>query len=73
VLAEGGTLDTFGALAELWYCSGGANQQWTPTAAGELRVYGSKCLDAPGQGTSPGTAVVIWDCNGQPNQKWTRR
>lgn len=59
-----------GALAELWYCSGGANQQWTPTPAGELRVYGSKCLDASGQGTSPGTAVAIWDCNGQQNQKW---
>jgi hypothetical protein len=34
-------------------------------------VYGDKCLDANGQGTSPGTQVIIWDCNGQANQQWT--
>jgi hypothetical protein len=33
-------------------------------------VYGSKCLDASGQGTANGTAVVTWDCNGQANQQW---
>jgi hypothetical protein len=33
-------------------------------------VYGSKCLDAYGQGTNNGTSVVIWDCNGQANQQW---
>ena len=33
-------------------------------------VYGNKCLDASGQGTANGTAVIIWDCNGQPNQQW---
>ena len=33
-------------------------------------VYGSKCLDASGQGTANGTAVIIWDCNGQANQQW---
>ncbi len=29
-----------------------------------------KCLDASGQGTTNGTAVIIWDCNGQANQQW---
>jgi hypothetical protein len=33
-------------------------------------VYGSKCLDASGQGTANGTAVIIWDCNGGTNQQW---
>jgi hypothetical protein len=33
-------------------------------------VYGNKCLDAYGGGTSNGTSVVIWDCNGQANQQW---
>ena len=33
-------------------------------------VYGNKCLDASGQGTSNGTQVIIWDCNGQANQQW---
>jgi hypothetical protein len=62
---------TNGARTELWDCNGGANQQWTPTSAGQLQVYGNKCLDASGQGTANGTAVVIWDCNGQANQQWS--
>ncbi|NAS22652.1 poly(3-hydroxybutyrate) depolymerase [Herbidospora sp. NEAU-GS84] len=59
-----------GAVTQLWDCNGQANQQWTATAAGELRVYGGKCLDVNGGGTADGTAVIIWDCNGQNNQKW---
>jgi serine/threonine protein kinase len=52
-------------------CNGGTNQQWTATAAGELRVYGNKCLDARQAGTQPGTIVDIYDCNGTAAQKWT--
>ncbi|GAA0378293.1 lipase [Acrocarpospora corrugata] len=59
-----------GALAQIWDCNGQSNQQWTSTAAGELRVYGGKCLDVNGGGTADGAAVIIWDCNGQNNQKW---
>ena len=55
---------------QIWDCNGQSNQQWTSTGAGELRVYGSKCLDVNGAGTADGTAVIIWDCNGQNNQKW---
>ncbi len=62
---------TSGTQVELWDCNGGANQQWTSTAAGELRVYGSSCLDASGQGTTPGTKAIIWTCTGGANQKWT--
>src|SRR6201999_3998951 len=32
-----------GTLLQIWDCNGGTNQQWTQTAANELRVYGSKC------------------------------
>jgi type 1 glutamine amidotransferase len=66
-----GASQSNGAQVHIWDCHGGANQQWTSTAAGELRVYGSKCLDVNGAGTADGTAVIIWDCNGQNNQKWT--
>ncbi|MEU6428637.1 lectin [Microbispora sp. NPDC046973] len=59
-----------GAQAQIWDCNGQANQQWTPTASGELRVYGNKCLDVNGGATADGTSVIIWDCNGQNNQKW---
>lgn len=52
-------------------CNGGSNQQWTATAAGELRVYGNKCLNARQAGTQPGTIVDIFDCNGTAAQKWT--
>ena len=62
---------TSGTQVELWDCNGGANQQWTSTAAGELQVYGSSCLDASGQGTTPGTKAIIWTCTGGTNQKWT--
>ena len=63
---------TLGTQVQLYDCSGGANQQWTTTAANELRVYGGDCLDAYGKGTTNGTKVAIWSCNGQSNQKWTK-
>jgi hypothetical protein len=60
-----------GTAAEIWDCNGGANQSFAPEPSGELRVYGSKCLQARGQGTSAGTAVEISDCTGGNHQKWT--
>jgi hypothetical protein len=60
-----------GAQLIIWDCNGGNNQQWTGTAAGELRVYDTKCLDALNQATTPGSPVSIWDCNGGANQRWT--
>jgi lysophospholipase L1-like esterase len=65
-----GTTPAAGTQVQLRDCDGATSEQWTPTAAGELRVYGGDCLDANGQGTSAGTKVIIWSCNGQANQKW---
>ncbi|GAB3001621.1 extracellular catalytic domain type 1 short-chain-length polyhydroxyalkanoate depolymerase [Saccharothrix stipae] len=62
-----------GTRLHIWDCWGGANQQWTSTAAGELTVYSgstSRCLDAEGGGSTAGTAVIIWSCHGGVNQKW---
>ena len=64
-----GASQTAGTQVELWDCNGGANQQWTATAASELRVYGSDCLDASGQ--AAGAKVDIGTCTGAANQKWT--
>ncbi|MDN3025965.1 RICIN domain-containing protein, partial [Streptomyces sp. S.PB5] len=61
-----GTTD--GTQVQLWDCHNGTNQQWTLTSAGELRVYGNKCLDAAGTGN--GTKVQIYSCWGGDNQKW---
>ncbi|MFE1300395.1 endo-1,4-beta-xylanase [Streptomyces sp. NPDC058733] len=59
---------TDGTQVQLWDCNGATNQQWTYTDAGELRVYGNKCLDAAGTGN--GTKVQIYSCWGGDNQKW---
>ncbi|GAA2564608.1 MULTISPECIES: endo-1,4-beta-xylanase [Streptomyces] len=57
-----------GTQLQLWDCHSGTNQQWEYTDAGELRVYGNKCLDAAG--TSNGTKVQLYSCWGGDNQKW---
>jgi hypothetical protein len=62
-----------GVQVQILDCSGGAGQQWTYSAAGELSVYsgGSRlCLDAWNHGTTNGTAVATWDCHGGANQRW---
>ncbi|GHC03778.1 MULTISPECIES: endo-1,4-beta-xylanase [Streptomyces rochei group] len=59
---------TDGTQVQLWDCHTNSNQQWTYTDAGELRVYGDKCLDAAGTGN--GAKVQIYSCWGGDNQKW---
>ncbi|MER5728293.1 endo-1,4-beta-xylanase [Streptomyces sp. NPDC002138] len=63
-----GSSTTDGTQLDLWDCNNRTNQQWTYTAAGELRVYGNKCLDAAGTGN--GAKVQIYGCWGGDNQKW---
>ncbi|MBT2546351.1 endo-1,4-beta-xylanase [Streptomyces sp. ISL-44] len=63
-----GASTTDGTQVNLWDCNNRTNQQWSYTAAGELRVYGDKCLDAAGTGN--GTKVQIYSCWGGDNQKW---
>ncbi|MFD7866147.1 endo-1,4-beta-xylanase [Streptomyces sp. NPDC057682] len=63
-----GSTTSDGTRVQLWDCGGGTNQQWTYTAAGELRVYGDKCLDAAGTGNN--AKVQIYGCWGGDNQKW---
>jgi dienelactone hydrolase len=61
------------ANATIQDCTGGAGQVWTHTATNQLTVVNGSstmCLDASGQGTSPGTKVLTWTCNGQSNQQW---
>ncbi|MEV6262125.1 endo-1,4-beta-xylanase [Streptomyces sp. NPDC051784] len=57
-----------GTQVQLRDCNGNSNQQWAYTDAGELRVYGDKCLDAAGTGN--GAKVQIYTCWGGDNQKW---
>jgi lysophospholipase L1-like esterase len=67
-----GAVNTIGARTVIFDCSGNANQQWTQTAAGELRVYGNRCLDVFGGVTTAGAPAVIWSCGGS-SQRWALR
>ena len=66
--ANGATY-TPGTRVSIYTCNGGANQQWTWQATGEIR-YGSMCLDAAGGAGRVGDALIIWTCNGGANQHW---
>ncbi len=55
----------------IWDCHQQANQAWTQTAAGELRVFdGTRCLDVRDSSVSAGGIVQINTCTGGANQKW---
>ncbi|GII81534.1 hypothetical protein Sru01_65160 [Sphaerisporangium rufum] len=59
---------TDGTRVQLYDCHGQSNQQWASSSSQELKVYGSKCLDAGGSGA--GAGVQIYGCWGGDNQKW---
>ncbi|MFJ6466413.1 ricin-type beta-trefoil lectin domain protein [Streptomyces sp. NPDC091387] len=58
--AFGGVSD--GVVADLYTCSGGANQAWVKAADGSLRLTSDYCLTAEGAGN--GAAVRVRDCAG---------
>ncbi len=60
-----------GTQADIWTCTGAANQIWASTSSRQLTTYGGgTCLDAFNNQTTPGTKVEIWTCNGGANQQW---
>ena len=64
-----GASQTNGTGLIIYTCNGAANQRWTQTTAGELRVYNNtKCMEA---GASAGSRAVINSCTGSNSQKWT--
>src|SRR4051812_11008156 len=49
-----GSTSIIGSQVQIRDCTGGANQAWQSTAAGELRLFdGTRCLDALGHARSP--------------------
>ena len=70
-----GNVKTTGTRVNIWDCNGQANQAWTLTAAGELRVYdGARCLDVARQRHhSPGGSSRSTPATGGANQKWRRQ
>jgi glucose/arabinose dehydrogenase len=76
-VASGRCLDVVGnstaakTRVNIYDCNGQANQGWTFTAAGELRVYdGTMCLDVAGASTTAPADAQIYPCNSGGNQHW---
>lgn len=68
-----GNSRTPGAALQIYQCNGGANQGFTFTTAGELRVFESSlCVEPKAGSTTPGggTVVAIANCSGQPAQQF---
>lgn len=62
-----------GARAIVWGCHGQANQRWTLTSSGELRVYdGAMCLQATGSAAAKEGRPSIASCDGSAAQRWSR-
>ena len=75
--ASGRCLDVVGqsqavkAGINIYDCKNQANQLWTLTAKGELKVYDAGlCLDVAGQSRSSPAQLQTYTCNGQTNQQW---
>jgi|GEM_PF-4580651 len=51
-------------------CHGGPAQQWSLTAAGEIKGLGGKCLDVQWGSSALGTPVWMYTCNGGGAQRW---
>ncbi|MDQ7807557.1 PQQ-dependent sugar dehydrogenase [Amycolatopsis sp. A133] len=76
-VASGRCLDVVGnstaakTRVNIYDCNGQANQAWTFTTAGELRVYdAAMCLDVAGASTTSPADAQIYPCTGGANQKW---
>ena len=62
---------TDGARAVVAGCvDGRASQQLVLNDAGQLKVYGTLCMDASGEPGRDGNPVLFWGCHGGTNQKW---
>jgi hypothetical protein len=59
-----------GTRTIVYDCHGSANQSWTRTPAGELRVYGGDCLDANAASTADGTPLIVRPCKSFTNEQW---
>ena len=58
-----------GVTLQIHDCNGSGAQLWTASAAGELRILETWCLDDP-SGGQEGAAVQLWTCHGGANQQW---
>jgi hypothetical protein len=56
----------------IWQCNPVAQGQGWTYRGDELRIHGSMCVDAKGDGAS-GSPVILWPCDGAANETWVHR
>jgi hypothetical protein len=77
LLANGQCLDAFGGTSNvgdgvgLWSCHGGSNQNYTLTAAGELRVSNGLCVGPVSGAAVSGATLQLQPCTGAMSQRWS--
>ncbi|MFI8002662.1 ricin-type beta-trefoil lectin domain protein [Streptomyces sp. NPDC086010] len=59
-----------GTPVQIWDCTGAANQKWTVSGDGSVKVLGA-CLDVTSGATGDGAKVQLYTCNGSGAQRWT--
>lgn len=59
-----------GTPVQIWDCTGAANQRWTVSGDGSIKVLGA-CLDVTSGSTADGAKVQLYTCNGSGAQRWT--
>ena len=61
-----------GTAIQLWTCGGGAGQQFTLNASGQLvSAESRKCVDIKEANTNDGTKLHLWEClPNQSSQQW---
>jgi hypothetical protein len=75
--SNGLCLDAFGGSSNpgdvvgTWSCNGGANQRYTLTASGELRVANGLCVAPRGGSASDGALLELQGCTGATAQRWS--
>ncbi len=67
VVTAGGCTTSASSEPEIGESSAAASSS---TAAGEIRGYGDKCLDANAGSSANGTRIQLWRCNGTDAQAW---
>ena len=76
-VASGECVDAFGGssapgdVVGTWSCHGGANQSYTLTAAGELKVSNGLCVGPRGGSATGGATLELQGCTGAATQRWT--
>jgi RHS repeat-associated protein len=62
---------TNGTKAQLWSCTGNANQVWQAYSDGTIRnPISGRCLDVTGDAVTNGALIQLYDCSTATGEQW---